>query len=89
MTNEVVLAPGGQVTYRRHQRRHEVWTFTAGEGEMAVEGEMRRVRAGDSVSVAPDERYGCRAETELCVIEVQVGGSVTYEDVERFGYFWG
>lgn len=53
VTNEVVLTPGGQVTYRRHQLRHEVWTFMAGEGEIVVEGEMRRVRAGDSVSVAP------------------------------------
>lgn len=77
------------MTYRRHQQRHEVWTFTAGEGEMVVEGEVRRVRAGDSVSVAPGQRYGCRAETELRVIEVQVGGSVADEDVERFGFFWG
>lgn len=44
VTNEVVLTPGGQVTYRMHQQRHEVWTFTAGEGEMVVEGEVRRVR---------------------------------------------
>ena len=43
---------------------------------MVVEGEVRRVRAGDSVSVAPGQRYDCRAETELRVIEVQVGGSV-------------
>lgn len=53
------------------QLRRVTWSFGAGEGEMVVEDEVRRVRAGDSVPVAPSQRYGCRAKTELRVVEVQ------------------
>lgn len=88
LTKELVLLPGHQVSYQRHQHRAEIWTIANGEGDVVIDGEARHVRMGDSVHIAPMQMHACKAETELHIVEVQVGWPLVEDDIERFGFFW-
>lgn len=88
LTKELVLSPGRQLSYQRHQHRAEIWTVANGEGEVVLDGEVVPVRVGDSVRIAPMQMHGARATTQLHIVEVQVGWPLVEEDIERFGFFW-
>jgi mannose-6-phosphate isomerase-like protein (cupin superfamily) len=44
------VQPGGKLSLHRHERA-EVYHFLSGAGEVVVEGEITRVRAGDTLFV--------------------------------------
>lgn len=88
LTKELIVSPNSQLSYQRHEKRAEVWTITAGEGEVVLDGEIRPVKVGDCVRIAPMQMHGVRAITELHIVEVQVGHPLIEEDIERFGFFW-
>ena len=53
-----------------------------------LDGEVRRVKAGDTV-IIPVEHFHCiKALTELTFIEVQMGNPLIEEDIERFDWDW-
>ena len=88
LTKELAIQPGHQLSYHCHSHRSEVWTVVSGEGEVVLDGKARTVKAGDSMRIAPGQMHSARAETELRIIEVQVGWPLVEEDIEKFGYFW-
>jgi mannose-6-phosphate isomerase-like protein (cupin superfamily) len=59
---EATLAPG-QVTQRHyHRASEEIYFVLDGEGEMDVDGEKRRVSAGDAVAIPAGAWHELRAE---------------------------
>lgn len=88
LTKELVVNPGCQLTYQRHAHRSEVWTVTAGKGEVVLDGKVMPVKVGDCVHIAPMQKHGCRAIAQLHIVEVQVGRPLIKEDVDDFGFFW-
>ncbi|MDX6518325.1 MAG: hypothetical protein QOF50_1171 [Gaiellaceae bacterium] len=59
---EATLAPG-QVTQRHYHRvSEEIYFVLDGEGEMDVDGEKRRVSAGDAVAIPAGAWHELRAE---------------------------
>ncbi len=88
LTKELVVKPGRQLSYQCHAYRSEVWTIAEGKGEVVLDGKVISVKVGDSVRIAPMQKHGVRAITELHIVEVQVGYPLIEEDVERFGFFW-
>ncbi|MCR5295604.1 MAG: cupin domain-containing protein, partial [Lachnospiraceae bacterium] len=72
----------------RHARRTEIWTCTEGCGKMILEGEVSPMGPGDVVSVRPGMRHAIKADTELHIIEVQIGDELTEEDIERLDWDW-
>lgn len=88
LVKELVVEPGRQLSYQRHSRRSEVWTVVSGEGEVVLDGEVRRIRPGEVVEIAPGRMHAVRAESELRIVEVQLGDALIEEDIERFGEFW-
>lgn len=88
LTKELVILPGCQLSYHCHSHRSEAWTVVSGEGEVVLDGEAHVVRVGDSVRIAPKQMHSARAETELHIVEVQVGWSLVEEDIEKYGHFW-
>jgi mannose-6-phosphate isomerase-like protein (cupin superfamily) len=59
---EATLAPG-QVTQRHYHRvSEEIYFVLDGEGEMDVDGEKRRVSAGDAVAIPARAWHALRAE---------------------------
>ncbi len=88
LTKSITLHPGKCISYQIHHHRTEVWTFVEGEGLFVLDGEVRRVKAGDTV-VIPVEHYHCiKALTELTFIEVQMGNPLIEEDIERYDWDW-
>lgn len=79
-TIKVNLKPGHQMKYHSHQYRDEVWTIVSGRGRVVIDGASRRVKAGDVVTLPAESKHTIIAETELHIIEVQLGQDITVED---------
>ena len=89
LTKSITLHPGKYISYQIHHHRTEVWTFVEGEGLFVLDGEVRRVKAGDTVIIPVEHYHSIRALTELTFIEVQMGNPLIEEDIERFDWDWG
>jgi mannose-6-phosphate isomerase-like protein (cupin superfamily) len=58
---EAVLEPGQATQRHYHARTEEIYVVLAGEGEMEVDGEQRRVRPGDAILIPPGAWHQIRA----------------------------
>lgn len=88
LTKELVVLPGKNLSYQKHNHRTEMWTFVKGEGILILDGVPQKVTRGDIAYIKPQMMHAIKATTELHIIEVQVGDELTEEDIERFEYDW-
>ncbi len=84
MTIKVTLNPGHSMNYHSHSRRDEVWTVISGKGRTLVDGMSQEVQAGDVITMAAGCRHTVFAETELKLIEVQLGQEISVSDKQKF-----
>lgn len=84
MTIKVLLNAGHRMKYHSHKHRDEVWTIVAGEGTVVLDGEVRKVSAGDVIKITHDRKHTIIAQTILNVIEVQIGEDIDVKDKELF-----
>lgn len=84
MTIKVTLNAGHQMNYHSHQHRDEVWTVIAGKGKTIVDGMEQNVKAGDVITMSAGCRHTVIAETELRLIEVQLGEAIDVHDKQKF-----
>ena len=84
MTIKVTLNPGHSMNYHSHKNRDEVWVVVSGEGETVVDGARSRVKKGDVITMAAGCRHTVIADTELKLIEVQLGTDISVQDKEKF-----
>ena len=84
MTIKVTLNAGHRMNYHSHQHRDEVWTVIAGEGKTIVDGMEQNVKAGDVITMSAGCRHTVIAETELKLIEVQLGEAIDVHDKRKF-----
>lgn len=84
MTIKVTLNPGNSMNYHSHDRRDEVWTVISGEGRTIVDGMEQLVQAGDVVTMQAGCRHTIIADTELKMIEVQLGKEISVHDKNKF-----
>ena len=84
MTIKVTLNAGHSMNYHSHKNRDEVWVVIAGEGKTVVDGMEQRVKAGDVVTMSAGCRHTIIAETELKLIEVQLGEAINVHDKQKF-----
>lgn len=73
VTRELVIKMSFALPVACHEHRSEIWTVTAGEGEVTVDGDVRTVLPGDVVHIEPGQTHGVRAVTRLHIVEVQLG----------------
>ena len=88
LTKEIIVNPGQHISYQRHRHRTEIWTFTDGEGELILDGKIRKVVRGDVAVIPAGMKHAIKAITELHIIEVQIGDELTEEDIERLDWEW-
>lgn len=86
MTIKVTLNPGHHMNYHSHQNRDEVWTIISGEGRTVVEGMEQKVTVGDVITMAAGCRHTIIADTELQLIEVQLGKEISVHDKQKYDY---
>ena len=79
---------GMNSSYHYHNRRKEIWTFLKGEGVMIIEGDVRKVKAGDVVEINSGQKHSLRAFSDIEFIEIQIGGSFADEDINRLNFDW-
>lgn len=84
MTIKVTLLPGHRMNYHSHDRRDEVWTVISGKGRTIVDGMQQSVQAGDVITMEAGCRHTVIAETELKLIEVQLGKEIRVDDKRKF-----
>ena len=74
--------------YQEHHHRSEIWTFIEGEGELLLDGKVRKVGRGDVADIRAGQKHAVRAITELHFIEVQLGDPLVEEDIIRHELSW-
>ena len=80
MTIKVTLNPGHGMNYHYHENRDEVWTILKGQGYAILDGEKRAVREGDVIQMPIGCKHTVVAETELKIMEVQMGKEISVHD---------
>ncbi|MEB2289976.1 sugar phosphate nucleotidyltransferase [Priestia megaterium] len=88
VTKRIHISKGKNSTYHYHNLRDEVWTIVRGEGELALDDYIRRVKAGDIIHLPAGKKHGIHALTDLEFIEVQTGKVISNEDSIRLIYEW-
>lgn len=88
LTKELIITPGKHISYQWHKHRTEIWTFTEGIGELITDGEIRQVRRGDVAVIPAGMKHAIKAETELHIVEVQIGDELTEDDIIRLDWTW-
>lgn len=86
LTIKVTLNPGHRMNYHSHEHRDEVWTVIAGSGRTVVDGTVRRVRPGDVISIIAGQKHTIIADSELQVVEVQLGSEINVADKKKFDF---
>lgn len=84
MTIKVTLHKGHSMNYHSHQNRDEVWTIISGNGRTVVDGMVQNVKAGDVVTMQAGCRHTIIADSELQLIEVQLGKEISVHDKKKY-----
>jgi mannose-6-phosphate isomerase len=77
--------PGARLSYQKHKFRAEHWFIVQGEGEVTINGEIKKVAAGDSVQfeIGVLHRIHNTGAQEIVFVEVQTGTYFGEDDIER------
>ncbi len=84
MTIKVTLNAGHSMNYHSHECRDEVWTVISGKGRTVVDGMEESVKPGDVITMEAGCRHTIFADTELQLIEVQLGREISVHDKKIF-----
>lgn len=80
LTMKVTIKAGDYMNYHSHKNRDEVWTIISGRGRTIVDGMEQPVNKGDVITMQAGCRHTIIADTELKLIEVQLGKGISVED---------
>ena len=72
------------MNYHSHKNRDEVWVVIAGSGKTVVDGFEQMVKAGDVITMAAGCRHTVFADTELRLVEIQLGKDINVHDKQKF-----
>ncbi|MBQ8116782.1 MAG: cupin domain-containing protein [Lachnospiraceae bacterium] len=84
MTIKVTLNAGHSMNYHSHKNRDEVWVVISGRGRTIVDGMEQKVEPGDVVTMSAGCRHTVIADTELKLMEVQLGKEISVHDKQKF-----
>lgn len=83
MTIKVTLNPGHSMNYHSHKNRDEIWVVLEGSGRTIVDGYEQTVKVGDVITMEAECRHTIIADTELKLVEVQIGESISASDKQK------
>lgn len=84
MTIKVTLLPGHKLHYHSHEHRDEVWTVVSGTGRTIVDGMEQNVEPGDVITMSAGCKHTVIADSQLKIIEVQLGKNIDVNDKQKF-----
>lgn len=84
MTLKVTLNPGHSMNYHSHKNRDEVWVVLSGNGKTIIDGYEQNINAGDVITMSAGCRHTVIADSELKLIEIQLGQEITAKDKNKY-----
>lgn len=84
MTIKITLNAGQSMNYHSHKNRDEIWMVISGSGRTVVDGMEQNVSSGDVIAMSAGCRHAIFADTELRLIEVQLGEDINSHDKQKF-----
>lgn len=88
LTKRIGIKAGKNLSYQMHYFRSEIWTIVSGTGELALDGLIIPIKAGDVLKIKIQAKHGIRAISDLEIIEVQMGRELVEEDIVRLYMTW-
>lgn len=86
ITIKVTLNAGHKMNYHSHKNRNEVWVVISGSGRTVVDDMEQEVHAGDVITMQAGCRHTILADTELQLIEVQLGKEISVHDKQKYPF---
>lgn len=80
LTVRIDLKAGSRMTYHSHAFRDEIWNILSGKGKALLDGEEYDLEPGISLSIAAGQKHTLRADTDMSVIEIQIGDTISKKD---------
>lgn len=84
LTINVTLTPGNKMNYHSHNLRDEIWNVISGTGCVIVDGVKQQIKTGDVIKLPAGCKHTVIAETELQMIEVQLGKDINVSDKQKY-----
>ncbi len=81
---KISIKAGDKMNYHSHDNRDEVWTIVKGKGRTIVDGMEQFIKAGDVITMASGCKHMVIADTELEMIEVQLGENISSKDKHKY-----
>ncbi len=84
MTIKVTLNAGHSMNYHLHNHRDEVWVVISGTGKTIIDGVETAVKSGDVITMKAGCKHTVIADSELKLIEVQLGSDISVDDKVKY-----
>lgn len=84
LTSLLTVFPNHQMSYHSHNDRKEVWNIVSGNGTVIIDGIENNVQAGDVIEIPSGVQHTIKANTELKIIEVQLGSNIDVKDKVKY-----
>lgn len=84
LTILVTLNSGNKMKYHSHDFRDEVWTIVSGTGKAIIDENEKKVKPGDVITMKAGSKHTIIANSELKLIEVQIGKDINVNDKHEF-----
>lgn len=86
IVKKILVLPGERLSLQRHQHRTERWIVTEGVATAYCDGSVTHLHVGESIWIPKRSihRLSNEQETPLALIEIQLGDTLTEDDIERF-----
>ena len=84
MTIRVKIKAGNAMSYHSHEHRDEVWSVLSGTGKVTLNDEIESISAGSVIRIPSGTKHSIMAETDLTVIEVQIGDEISVHDKKKY-----
>lgn len=84
MTIKIILNPKHQMNYHSHEHRDEIWAIIKGKGKTIISKVEQIVKSGDVITIPAGCPHTIIAETELQLIEIQLGNNISVYDKQKY-----
>ncbi len=83
---KVTLNKGHKMNYHNHKNRDEVWIVISGIGKAVIDGDLQAVGVGSVISMKAGVKHTVIADTDLQLIEIQIGKDITIKDKQKYPF---
>lgn len=84
MAIKLSMRAGEHMSYHSHENRSEVWTIINGSGSVVIDDVEQKVITGDIISIKAGVKHMLMAETDLSILEIQIGKEISVEDKQKY-----